>query len=151
MNRNKIRFCKQRDQYSCGPVALLNVDKFYGKQVTYANLPHYKKLVDCSHPNGTRTRSMSNVLGRASRKNWQRTKDFLDGGCLIIQTGDGIAKHPGHYSIILKDIHGTYILVNHYHSKGYASIITNWQVVYWLWQKAYRIWYVKTAIQKGCK
>jgi hypothetical protein len=151
MNCNKIRFCKQRDQYSCGPIALLNVDKFYGNQVTYADLPYYKKLVDCDPSQGTRTRSMSQVLGRASRKGWQKTRDFLEDGCLVIQTGDGIASRSGHYSIVLKDIHGKYVLVNHYRSKGYASSCPNWQVVYWLWQKAYRIWYVDTTIREDCK
>lgn len=144
--RNNIRFCKQRDRYSCGPVALLNIDKFYGERVTYADLPYYRTLVACKQPGGTLTSSMSDVLGRARRKGWKNTKEFLHDGCLVIQTGDGIAGRHGHYSLVLRDRHGTYILVNHRRGQGYASVYISWQELYWLWRKAYRIWYVDTPI-----
>ena len=146
--RNNIRFCKQRDRYSCGPVALLNIDKFYGELVAYRDLPYYRALVDCTPSKGTLTSSMSDVLGRARRKGWKKTKEFLSDGwsCLVIQTGDGIAGRPGHYSIVIRDRHGTYVLVNHRRGQGYASVIISWQELFWLWKKAFRIWYVDTAI-----
>lgn len=150
MNRNNIRFCKQRDKYSCGPIALLNIDKFYGESVVYIDLPYYQKLVDCRRKGGTRTNRMSDVLGRAKRKGWPKTKEFLSDGwsCLVIQTGDGIAGRPGHYSIVIRDRDGTYVLVNHRLGKGYASEHINGQELYWLWRKAYRIWYVDKKIER---
>jgi len=140
-----VRFCKQRDRYSCGPVALLNIDKFYGERVGYKDLSYYKKLVDCKLDGGTKTSKMSDVLGRASRKGWPKTKEFLSDGCLVIQTGDGIAGRHGHYSIVIQDRHGAYVLVNHRRGK-YAAEYISWQELYWLWRKAYRIWYVDTPI-----
>jgi len=145
--RNSIRFCKQRDKYSCGPIALLNIDKFYGERVTYADLPYYKKLVDCKAKSGTQINRMSDVLGRARRKGWPKTREFLSDGwsCLVFQTGDGIAGRPGHYSIVIQDRNGIYVLINHRRGK-YASEHITWQELYWLWKKANRIWYVETPI-----
>jgi len=140
-----VRFCKQRDKYSCGPIALLNIDKFYGERVTYADLKYYRKLVDCKPLQGTKTSAMSDVLGRASRRTWVKTKEFLQDGwsCLIIQTGDGRANRLGHYSLVVTDKGGRYILVNHYRGQEYAGVEISWREFYGLWRKAYRLWYVK--------
>jgi len=146
--RNNIRFCKQRDQHSCGPIALLNVDKFFGERVTYQDLQFYQGLVDCKPPRGTYTSDMSKLLGRARRKSWNSTKKTLQGctGCLIIQTGDGLGGRKGHYSMICLDRHGNYYLVNHFRNQEYAALQISWQQAYWVWRKAYRVWYVEQSV-----
>lgn len=40
----KVRWLRQRDAYSCVPVALMNIAKAFGEGVTYQDLPKYKKL-----------------------------------------------------------------------------------------------------------
>jgi len=126
-------------------MALLNADKFFGRDITYRHLPAYQKMVHCAPKHGTYTSDMSNVLGRASRRSWKTTKKFLHGHCLIIQTGDGKRGRKGHYSLICMDRQGDYFLVNHYKA-AYAAVAVSWQKVYWLWRKAHRVWYVNEPI-----
>jgi hypothetical protein len=93
-----MRYCKQRDKYSCGAIALLNIDKFFGRQITYQDLPKYKELVDCQPISGTQISNISKVIGRASRRTWRSSKQFLnDGNCVMI-LWDGV--DTAHYFIM---------------------------------------------------
>lgn len=141
--RYNIRFCKQRDHYSCGPIALLNAAKFFAYNVTYKDLKTFQDLVSCTSPRGTYTRNISKVLGRASRKSWKNTKAALNNcqHCLIIQSYNP-ETNCGHISLLCRDYYGSYILVNHYKDQKYAALIINWQQAYWIWRKATRLWYV---------
>jgi len=140
---NNIRFCKQRDQFSCGPVALLNADKFFGLKVTYRHLITYSLMLECTPKHGTLTSSMSKIIGRASRRSWENTEKFLQGctGCLIIQTGDGRAGRKGHFSLICRDRHGDYFLVNHF-DRQYAAMPLKADLIRRYWKEAYRVWYL---------
>ena len=80
-----MRFCKQRDRYSCGAVALLNIDKFFGSRATYQDLPKYRKLVNCDQ-HGTQDWDITRVLGRTSRCKWPKAKRFLqEKNCILIK------------------------------------------------------------------
>lgn len=141
---NNIRFCKQRNRFSCGPIALLNADKFFGLKVTYRHLPAYKLMVDCTPAHGTLTTRMSKMLGRASRRSWDNTEKFLRGcmGCLILQTGDGRGARRGHYSLICRDRKGDYYLVNHFNDQQYAALVVDRDEIQRLWEEAHRVWYI---------
>lgn len=44
---NTMRYLKQQDDYSCGPIALMNILKWLGHRVLYKDLPKYKQLCYC--------------------------------------------------------------------------------------------------------
>jgi hypothetical protein len=129
------RFCKQHDTYSCGPVALLNIDKFFGQRVTYKQLPRYSKRVQCVPPDGTFPEAISRILGRAKRKAWEKAKQFLkDGGCIMVQSKD-------HYYLMLMN-HREDIGVVNYYGAGHGAIhISPQRASRWL-KDARRTWYV---------
>lgn len=141
---NNIRFCKQRDRFSCGPIALLNADKFFGLKVTYRHLPAYRLMLKCESVHGTKTACMSKMLGRASRRSWKNTEMFLQGckGCLIIQTGDGRGERKGHFSLICRDSLGDYYLINHFNKQQYTAIQVKVDHIQKYWKEAYRVWYI---------
>ena len=141
---NNIRFCRQRNRFSCGPIALFNADKFCGLKVTYWHLPAYMLMLNCGPVHGTLTSNMSKMLGRASRRSWKNTAMFLQEckGCLIIQTGDGRGGRKGHYSLICRDRGGDYYLVNHFNDQQYAAMQVRDYHIQDYWREAYRVWYI---------
>lgn len=131
-----MRFCKQRDKFSCGPVVLLNIDKCFGRKVTYKDLPRYSKRVRCKS-SGTLTSEISKVVGRATRRSYKRAKQFLiDGNCIMVQT----KKYEGHYYLLVIDQsmfgvvnrHGNWPCVKHISRQQIGRIL----------KKSYRTWYV---------
>jgi len=135
-----MRFCKQRDKYSCGAIALLNIDKFFGHRATYQDLPRYQELVKCGRPHGTLIRNMTRVLGRASRRSWRNAKRFLQKrNCILILSGWG---NGGHYFLMVMD-NRNYHLVNHESS---AVIGISSQDASWILKHAKRTWYVSEGI-----
>lgn len=44
MRRRHIRYVKQRDTFSCGPIAVINALKALGRHATYDDLPRYQRL-----------------------------------------------------------------------------------------------------------
>jgi len=134
------RFCKQRDRYSCGPVALLNIDKHFGRQATYKDLPRYRKRVRCKRPDGTNPsgtylHQMRKVLGRPSRRKFEKAKEFLrSGGCIVVMVNE-------HYFIITMD-HIGIATVNCWRS-GPCVCHVYPKVLKKKLDTAYRTWYVK--------
>jgi len=136
------RFCKQRDDYSCGPIALLNIDKFFGRRVTYKDLPRYRKRVRCEKKiGGTATRYISKVLGRAGRKTWPAAKRFLKNGCIAVQT-----KRVGHFYLMVTNGHGDIGIVNY--CNGPCALHVSVQRASQMLRHAYRTWYVSETPTK---
>lgn len=132
-----MRFCKQRDKFSCGPIALLNIDKCFGRRVTYRDLPRYSKRVLCKSPDGTLTSEISKVIGRATRRSYKMAKQFIaDGNCIIVQT----KKYDGHYYLLVMD-QSMFGVVNRYRDWPCVKHISRQQVGCIL-KKSYRTWYV---------
>ena len=63
---NNIRYIGQRDGFSCGPTAILNILKWVGYDVTSKYLPSLKKYCK-TDIEGTNTEIISKVLKRYSR------------------------------------------------------------------------------------
>lgn len=143
------RFCRQRDSHSCGPIALLNIDKFFGHRVTYKHLPKYSRRVGCHRPKGrdlggTYTRAISKILGKASRRTWKGAKQFLrkGDGCIMVQT-----TYIGHLYLIIMSDDGNIGVVNYYDQK-YAAIQITPQMGAAMLRGAYRTWYVNKPTRK---
>ncbi len=135
-----MRFCKQRDQYSGGAIALLNVDKFFGHHVTYQNLPRYRKLVNCAHPHGTHIQNITKVLGQASRRKWTKAKQFLwERNCILIFVS---WKSSSHYYLMVMEDYDIQV-VNRFGSSGFK--VSSWYASKLL-EMAKRTWYVSEGI-----
>jgi len=139
-----MRFCKQRDGYSCGAVAALNVDKVRGCRVTYHDLPYYRDLVGCRRI-GTYAENISRVFGKASRRSWKSTKEFLlAGNCIIILKTSGIQNQWGHFYLMTVDEYGCVIVVNRYRGVHYPSAVQILpQAAATLLRHAYLTWYIE--------
>jgi len=142
------RYCQQRDNHSCGPIALLNIDKFFGHRVTYKHLPHYSRWLRCRRPKGndlggTYTTAISQILGRASRRAWSKTKHFLRDGCIVVQT----SRSGGHFYLMVTNGNGDIGVVN-YRQYKYAAIQITPQKGAAMLKKAYRTWYVSKPTRR---
>jgi hypothetical protein len=132
-----MRLCKQRDKYSCGPIALLNIDKLFGLRRTYKDLPRYQKKVKCD-PDGTYTKEISRVLGRATRRSYKAAMEFLKQGPIMVQT-----KRIGHY-YLLASVKDGITRVNYYRGQPCVVRISP-QWLGWVLKNSYRTWYVTKA------
>ncbi len=136
-----MRYCKQRDRYSCGALALLNIDKFFGRPVTYKDLPKYKKLVDCKYVTGTQTPNISKVIGRASRRSWVSAKRFLsEGNCVMMLWDEGDVAHY----FIMGMYYAEFYVVNRFRPDVgvVAAYIASPQQAALYVRKSLRTWYV---------
>jgi len=89
-----MRYIKQKDTYSCGPVALINALKWAGFKYTYKDLKRFQRLCKCTYPNGcswndftSAIRSMSKLM-TTTRKNWPGILDInnhlREGGIIVL-------------------------------------------------------------------
>lgn len=111
-DQKDIRYIGQRDQYSCGPLAILNILKWAGYDITSKYLPNLRRYCKTDE-NGTDTKNISKVLERYSKlkvecvpfitiKNLHN--HIENGGAAIIEVSwfDEIKKQTtGHYYIIV--------------------------------------------------
>ena len=119
---NQIKYVKQRDQYTCGPVALLNLDKWRGLSPTYKDLPRYKRLCK-TDSTGTQPRQFEKVVGKRGRKlSYSQIKKHP--GAFILNT-----KWPedgGHYFLVLgwatDGTHFGWLCVNYLEGQTYVLI-----------------------------
>ena len=137
-----MRYCKQRDRYSCGAIAMINIDKHFGQQATYQDLLWYQHLIDCTVPDGTFSRNISKILERASRRTWAQAKQFLRAGkCILVQN----RRNHSHYYLMVMNWHGDISAVNFYrHGQTAAKITTRWTAQ--LLRHAFRTWYVSESV-----
>lgn len=137
-----MRFCKQRDRYSCGAIALLNIDKFFGRHVTYRNLPQYKKLTKCSKADGIFLYEMTEILGRASRRKWKQAQRFLqEGNCILLSVRR--KDNSGHFYLMIIYDHDIQI-VNY--SKSHTLFSISSRLASQLLKQAERTWYINERI-----
>ncbi len=140
-----MRYCKQRDRYSCGAIAMINIDKHFGQRSTYQDLLWYQHLVDCTRLEGTLSSNVSKILGRATRRKWAKAKQFLRAGnCIMVQN----RYEHGHYYLMVMNWHGDISVVNFYrHGQTAAKITTRWAAQ--LLRHAFRTWYVSESVTEG--
>ena len=117
------RYCKQQDQFSCGPVALLNAMKWAGKRVSYGDLPALRLACKCVPSTGT----VASNLARASRQlidshtikhihrpSLKLLNNHLEIGSFILNYGFLYHGEPhGHYIFCFKGPRGVCKAVNY--------------------------------------
>ncbi len=92
-----IRYTKQRDKFSCGPVAIMNAVKWTGSECTYAKrIGLFQDLCLCKLSGGTWHRNFDQALRRIAeahggfdvlrvhRPKLSRIEEHLRGGGIII-------------------------------------------------------------------
>lgn len=88
------RYCRQRDKFRCGPIALLNTMKWVGlPNVTYQDVFRISKMCGCTPPWGTEpsklTTAARQLFGtecviRSGRVTYRQLKEHLSGGGVAI-------------------------------------------------------------------
>ena len=100
------RFLKQPDNYSCGPVALLNLDKWRGIKVTHEDLPRYKRLCCANFQYGTFKSQMTKIVGKRGRRlSYEQFASHKGAAIINCRYRDG---KGGHYFLVIgrcKGIH----------------------------------------------
>lgn len=89
------RWLRQYDGFSCGPVALINLDKWRGKPVTNQDLPRYRRRCRCRPKHGTFDTNFAHAVGSRPRHlTYQHFKQhLLSGGVAIISAWLDGGKH----------------------------------------------------------
>jgi len=113
----ETRYIRQRDQFSCGPVAVINTLKFLGCNVTYKSLPLVQRLCKCKSPDGTNPEDLEqalSVFGISFKRKIKPSLKDIDNhiknhGAILLNYCISI----GHYSLCIgKNGKNNYTLVN---------------------------------------
>lgn len=114
-----MRYMKQRDNYSCGPVALANVMKWAGSKKSAGSLRKYfMPICKCSPENGTRPWEIHNALLTIDDISFEKVEypglqdldgHLDDGGIVLLRVRyeDG-----GHYFICTRRTQKMYEVIN---------------------------------------
>jgi hypothetical protein len=141
LNKKRPRYIRQRDRYSCGVIAVINLLKYLGEGWFYRDHKLIKEWIGCTK-NGTPPRSIEYAL--LSFIKWGAVKNFtvympvklenLDNAlqnnrpilfCSFYKRNDRVV---GHYALIVKKTNKGYICVNFY--KGHTlSFISRSQMI----------------------
>lgn len=146
--KKTIRYVKQRDDYNCGPIAIVNVLKWAGLPLTYGSMHIFNQLMKTSLRRGTRRSEISSVLKLfkeviSFRHKKEPTLDdirnHLDkGGIAIVLVRwmeDG--QSWGHYFVVDEVINGgIYSVINFTMSKPARDVMTSYTLAEWLAKRA---------------
>lgn len=119
---SNIRYVRQKDEYSCGVIAIINIMKWGGEKISAR--VHRKKLIKackCTRDSGVWEWDLSNVLFElkkivvdhiavgASIKLKDINKHIDHGGAIIIKY---VSEYGGHYTVCVKRNKRGYFLIN---------------------------------------
>ena len=146
----RIKWIKQRDEYSCGPVAIINILKWLGVNATYKWLPAVQNLCRCDI-DGTSTADIESALKRLCIKYKKRMSPSLKkiddhlnrNGIALVEYY--YAQDEGHFALCIKKTKKQYTLVNdvkeitvsRIYRKGFIKLIRSHRV-----NEAPLIWFI---------
>lgn len=110
-----MNYIKQKDTYSCGPIAVMNARIFQGHD-TGVSLEDYSAMINCKPPDGTKIKDFCSAMvdfgfTRIYKPTLDKLNEILDrGDAVIINHGD----KRRHYSLIISRTPSAYSIVNHY-------------------------------------
>jgi len=133
------RFLGQRDSYHCGPIALLNLDKWLGCKVTRRDLPHYTKLLGCCRRHGTPAENFWRTTGQnGGPLTYRRFKRQIESGtAAVVLTKYPARNGPWHYYLVpctgcqVQDKWHGFIAINFARARGTVTLLT-WPHMKWL-------------------
>lgn len=146
-----VRFLRQRDQYSCGPIAILNALKWAGLQLTYKdNFKQIKKLCKTTASWGTTPENITNVLSKYTEhlnfeiKALITLKDIerhlKKGGAVILEYWfkENLDIYDGHYVFIFQIFGKDFVVANGIDGKEAIHICSRKELKSMLRCKRYR-------------
>ncbi len=143
-----MKYLKQTDTYSCGPVALINATIFQRLGSKYS-LDELRIVVNCKYPNGTMVRDFWNGAveygyTRVYEPTLDKLHEILDrGDAVILNHGDNKRRH---YSLIIDRTNVSYGIVNHYHGPTLNPVHKS-TFIKDVWRTP-KLWLVKNLQQK---
>ena len=161
-----IRFTKQRDHYTCGPIAIINVCKWAGYKVTQKDIKKFKKLTNCD--NGTYAEDLHKALKKLDEKYFKLKKRLLAKEVKVKEIKKHCKQHgivllrfqwpdddEFHYILVIKFTKHRVGVVNYFpegpayrliYKSTFKKLVENqYQVIAWL------INYAENAKRKGCR
>lgn len=104
-----MRYCRQRDTYSCGPIAVLNSMKWAGLPVSYKRLKYMQKTRGFCKQTGVGTRGLYRLLRRSLKETCHIVfsahpklshiiKHLQQGGAVLLLFH--VVNDEGHYSLL---------------------------------------------------
>jgi hypothetical protein len=121
-----MRFLQQRDSYSCGPIAIINLFKWCGMRAGKKDIPLFRRMLGTNIPFGTKQGSMSRLLKHTIDRRIAKVKlvkhisfgelkkAMKAGACAIAHWTyliDG--KYEGHYAFMAeRTSSGTWVVAN---------------------------------------
>ncbi|MFA5024169.1 MAG: C39 family peptidase [Patescibacteria group bacterium] len=114
----KIRYIRQRDEYSCGPVAIVNALKFIGINATHDSVCYVSMLCNCCRETGTEPEDIERAFKalevKFKRKIFPTLKEIDDhidnGGALLLDYF--WSPEDGHYTLCIGRTPKYYVFVN---------------------------------------
>jgi predicted double-glycine peptidase len=115
----QIRYIRQRDTYSCGPIAIINTLKWLGHEnITYKLLPAIRMMCKCEYEFGTHDLDLERTLKALGIKKKRKVvptikeidKHLDNDGIIILQYS--ITPFDGHYVLCIRRTAKSYFLVN---------------------------------------
>lgn len=117
MNIRNVRYLKQKDHVSCGPVGLINVDKFFAGKLTGSDVARVGKQCKKNPRGGTACGHITQYIQARytctirSGTNLASINTCLDRGgcvymCYLAEDGDR------HFSVITKRVGDQYFITN---------------------------------------
>ena len=121
-----MRYVRQRDQYSCGPIAIMNALKWAGLSATYRTHFHkIRSLCKTTMSWGTTPKNMTVTLEKYSKCLSFTTKSLVTlkeidkhlaaGGAVILEywfLDDEMGYYDGHYVFVFREREHNFIIVN---------------------------------------
>jgi hypothetical protein len=120
------RYLKQKDNHSCGPIALMNVARWAGSKIKYKDLPAVQDLCDCDPKSkrGTTAVNLHYILNTIPNIksnysyipyiNIKSVNNWIDDKNIILLRYDICYKHNwhGHFTVITGRNSSAYLLQN---------------------------------------
>lgn len=120
------RWIKQRDLHSCGPVALMNLQKWIGHPVTYASDFHYwKKKCKCNHDGSPLDAFVNSLYSIKDIKISPRSIPSLETIDSALQQGKAVVMKSAFMG--KKELDGHYFLVTERSPRHFFCVNTNFQ------------------------
>jgi hypothetical protein len=106
------RYTRQRDQFRCGPVAIMNALKWAGKKCSYDELRDpLTRSCKCKSPHGTKHRNFDAVLREAGKKLYSVRRVYhptlaeieshlRGGGAIVLNYKWGKNKYDRHFHLL---------------------------------------------------
>ena len=134
-----IRYIKQRNKHTCGPIAVINILKWLGCKTTYKDFPLIKAMCKCNRE-GTYSsnvdKTIDNFKIKKKIKRFPHIKDVdthLKLGGIILFEHKSIFEDISHLALCVGKDNRYYYLVNEYINKTISKVArkTFIQIVTW--------------------